>query len=367
MSTQGWLLFLITIFVVFMGFAIKRSKIVFLIQLIWLILLVGGNTGSLDYDINALLYFGGINGWDWDQLTLLGWLYAILTGSANDWNFGFIEYNFIMSALSIGLIGYVIKKNTYNYNVVMSLLYFYPVIEMVIQKRFLPGMAVMLYATQFLGKCDLKSSIKYLACLVIAVGLHSSLIFYILFFFLSRFSDRHTKLLKKLIIILFLVELIGGQLVPMIAGELFAADKIELYFSTYAEKSSWLKFICWAVLHLYFVGLVCYIYRKSDKTELGFLTYKLNLYSLIIIPLYTIDPVFMRFYRIVLIYDYMYLSGYMTWKFSNNSSKNIIATIGLLLGTFIYFYVWYCAGIGNMTFEKMAQPVFENNILADIL
>ena len=151
---------------------------------------------------------------------------------------------------------------------------------------------------------------------------------------------------------------------PNILGNFYPEDKVELYFETFAESSNMLKFLCWTLAHLAFVSLIYYVYRRTPKTYMSKFIYNVNILSILIIPLYKFDPVFMRLFRVVVIYNYIYLCNLIPATLMVKK-KDLVATVGVMVLAIMYCYIWYWSGIGNMTFERMIQPIFEDNLLMD--
>lgn len=372
MSIQAEISYGITIFIVFLGIIVKHSRFLFLCQIVWMIILVGGNTDSLDYPINEALYYSeqqlffsgedsgaGLGG-------LLGWLYGYSIYIFRDvLDFDFYLYNFVISAVSILIIAIVVKRLAKSYTTVFSLIYLYPCCEMVIQKRFLPAMAIMLMGLLFLSKNDKSSKIAFWICFLFSIGMHSSMIFYVVIYFLIDYMG-HSSISKKKLIAFFAFEMIFMVFSTTLLKIFLPADKVELYFVTYAESSSISHFFFWAILHVSVFLLVNYLHRKIKNDRYSDYIWRLNLSSLFIIPLYSVDPVFMRYFRDVLIFDYIFLTNYLHYG-SCIRKRDFIAGYGAILSGFIFCYVWYYAGIGQMTFTRMMKPIFENNFLLDYL
>lgn len=362
MQQEALVLMMISIMIMFGGLLVQRSKLYYCLQVFLLILLAGLNTYSQDFDINERLYYsgGGINDISLSPNIAYNFLVSVFKVNGAD----FITYNCCISAISILLISYVIKRDCRNYNVAILLVYLYPFAEMIIQKRFLPAMAVMLFATKYLHERKISSDLKYIACLLLAFSLHTSMLFYIVFFVLSKVYTKDEKKRSIVIAALFFMELVGVRFIPTLLGFFYPADKVELYFITFAESSSLFKFVCWTTAHLTFVGLIYYVYHHTNKNRLSKFVYDINIFSLLIIPLYNFDPVFMRLFRIVAIYNYIYLCNFMPQSLLVQKT-NIVASLGIVILAGIYFYIWYIAGIGNMTFERMILPIYDSNLLVD--
>lgn len=347
-------------FLILLGIIVKRSPLLYAIQFIWMILLLGGNTFALDFPINEALYEAiGNSGYDF---SILGFAYQISADYANQYGLEFTTYNLLITIFSVLLIAWQIQKHARNYNLAFALLYLYPFVEMVIQKRFLPAMALSLWALQYLNRDGWKNQAKFFGIFILALGFHSAVVFYIVFWLLDRFTHKGFTRNKKFIMALIWGGLcVVSSMIPSLAGIIFPADKVELYFETYAESSDIFKFLFWASLHLSVVFLVAHIYRKVPQTAYTNLVFRLNIYSLFIIPLYAFDPVFMRYLRAVLIFNYMFLGDFFPERLLVRK-LDLKAGGGIVLLSIIFCLVWYYLGIGNMTYERMVAPIFQYNM-----
>lgn len=351
--------YIFTILLIVAGILVRRFWPLYILQVLWMILLLGGNTFSQDYAINEALYSAAST--DTADFSLLGFAYQATAQFASQNGWDFVAYNMAIAIPSVLLITYIIYKHAWNYNLAFSLVYFYPFAEMVIQKRFLPAMALSLVALQYLNSSSWKSQLKFFFFWILAVGFHSAVIFYIVFWGLDLFT-RHGLTTKKkyLLIAAWLALCFVSSFIPVVAGMIFPSDKIELYFETYAEKSNIFHFLFWAVLHISVVVLVWKVYQRLPRTRFSRLVCRLNLYSLFIIPLYQFDPVFIRYFRDVLIFDYMFLGDFFPTHLVMRKTS-LYAGGGIILIGFAFCIIWYYLGIGNMTFERMIAPIFESN------
>ena len=197
------------------------------------------------------------------------------------------------------------------------------------------------------------------------MGMHSSMIFYVVIYFLINYMENNSISKKKLIAFLTF-EMICMVFSTTLLKTFLPADKVELYFVTYAESSSISHFLFWAILHVSVIILINYLHKRIENNKYSDYIWKLNLSSVFIIPLYSVDPVFMRYFRDILILDYIFLTNYLQYGFCIKK-RDFIAGYGAILSGFLFCYVWYYAGIGQMTFTRMVQPIFENNFLLEYL
>lgn len=362
MPEQVAFFYILTSIVVVLSWFFKRSRILFAIQIVWMIILLGGNTWSLDFPINEGLYYISASEDEWLTTGLLGWSYFLSTKILYAMGWSFFDYNLFMSSLSVLLIAYVFKKNAKNYTLAFSLIYLYPMAEIVIQKRFLPAMAIMLLALPYLTQRAWKSRIKFLLLWICAFGFHSSTVFFATFFFLDYFTRNGLTKKKRLLLIgmwLFLV--LSMNSIPFFASLFFAEDKVQLYFVTFATKFDIWHFLYMLVMQSIPILLVHYIYTHTPQTQFSKMIYRLNLYSLFIIPFYMFDSVFIRYFRPVLLLDYIFLTNLFP-EHLIASKKEVLAGGGIIMIAFVYTFLWYYANIGHQSFEAMIQPIFQDNM-----
>lgn len=357
MSEQVAFFYLLTAVLVILSWFFKRSNLLFAIQIVWMVILLGGNTFSADFYINMTLYY--IHNL---ESGIFGWAYVSLTDFTNSIGWDFFDYNLFMSLVSVLLIAYVFRKYAKNYTLAFSLVYLYPMAEMVIQKRFLPAMAIMVVALLYLTQRGWKSQIKFLLLWACAFGFHSSTVFFGVFFFLNYFTRNGLTKRKKIFLIsLWLFFVIGASSIPFFASFIFSDARIQLYFVELATKTDIWHFMYMAVMQATPISLVCYTYNHTPQTPFSKMIYRLNLYALFIIPFYMFDAVFIRYFRPVLLLDYIFLTNLFPEHLFARK-REFLAGGGIMMIGLVYTFLWYYANIGHQSFEAMIQPIFQDNM-----
>lgn len=362
MTDASNLFYLLTTLFIVSGFIFRRSSVLFYFQILWMIILCGGNTGAQDFSINETMYnLAGVDG-DLEDYGLLYFAYYITRMISYNMGLSFTEYNMIMATSSILILAYIAQKYSKNFNVVISLIYLYPFAEMVIQKRFLPAMSLIVVALLFLYNKAIKNRIKFALIVLLAIGFHSSVIFFMLFLILEIiFYDDNMKSRKYILILLLILEISCINLLPFLLLNIFPDDKIQLYFFIFAESANIYTCLFWSMLQGTMILLMYKVYSVSPKTKWSDLIYRLNMYSIYIMPLYIFDPVFMRFYRPIMILNYIYFSELLP-EHIKITKREIWGGFGIIIISLLFSIIWYYCGIGNMTFERMIMPIFKNNL-----
>lgn len=351
---------LITIILIFIGFIKKNSNIIFIIQIIWMYLLLAGNTQSMDYGVYTNMFETSQN-----KESAIGNIYAYLCYLAGQIGLDFFEFNAVINIFIMIIIIYILKKYTKNYCFVMSLLFIYPFIENIIQKRFyLASIIVCLAIVSFLLKKGIIYKFIYIILIIIATYVHQSAIFYLLFLIYPIINK------KKTFIIMLIISIVFSLFLPDLSS-IFFAEKTELYFGELHSKIKYpiLNFILWSGFHICFVFLYYIFYSKCKKHISNKIFYKyiisinkINICSLLFIPMYAWEPTFFRIFRGILLLNYIAISmiipsGYKYYKIVFYS---MIIYIIYIIISFVCIYFFASAG-----YKEMIEPIFINNILLE--
>lgn len=349
---------IITCILIILGFCYRKSKFLFFIQGIWLWILIGFNSGGIDYDVNEDIFLHSRKSLSFGEA--LTYIYELF----KDHNLDFYVYTAVTSLVACIIIFGVIYKCSKNICLVASLIYLYPGIDFVIQKRYFLCMSILFLAIQFLNKKGKKNKIIYIILVLIASLCHSSALLYIVPFIFMFIPERYKY---KIIIAMGIIGIIGSRYVSRIVSLIpfISSNKVQLYFVELSQNSNIVKFLFWCIWQLLF-GLVIrklYIWAngqaKMNKSLYDALA--LNIELLCIMPFYAFDPTFTRLYRPVAIEDYMAAvsllrNGRTQFKTAFISTASIVL---LAVGSFSVFYII------TGDWKDMYTTVFGNNIFLD--
>ena len=351
--------YLITISLILLGFLVKKSKGVFVFQFIWMWILAGWNCGGPDYQDYIDIYQASEK-WKLGKDVL----YNTLGEFANDIGLSFDMYNIIIVFIGLCLISSTIFYFTQNTNIVMSLMLIFPLIENVIQRKNFIAMAVMIFSIRYLYTQEKKNIIKFLICILIAMGFHSSAVFYFIFVLAIFIPEK--KIRNAVVIIVVL----STGLYPVIIQNLHRILP-EYYVQHYfLERQSAIPLT--AIWHVIGCFLTCAFLKYSIKNrELSqnqkkFLetVVKLNWLTLITVPIYSYDLAFYRYYRNIFVLLYIGLAILVS-KSSLKLSKFQIykyIVIGFVILSFLYLNLF-----GNNAYQNLMLPIYQENYILQFI
>lgn len=347
---------LITVILILLGLILKKSKILFFIQIIWMWILQALNSGGVDFSINKDIFDVSIyKQWNW----LNGGLYNLICYYFKINNYSYIFMNSILVSIGLFLIIITVRKYTKNICFVMSLLYIYPFADNIIQKRFFLAAAIIIFAIPYLFKNDRKSTFIYIILCIIAGQFHVSAYIYILFLAVKKVSY---KTLKKVIPIIIIFSFIIKPIIPKIAILIFPASKVNLYF--YIFKTSLSGALFWMLFQIGFIVLIYMIKDKNENNEYLNNLKKISLFSLVFLPLLFYEPTFIRIYRTILIFNYIAFAQIQKSYINNyriviNKNIFLLTSCQLIYMVFAFIMVY---GITGQGLSNMIIPIFENNL-----
>lgn len=357
MSIETIIFMTITVIICFVGFVIPQNKCYFYFQLIWMILFIGLNTGGMDWGNNFKTYTYSTDIFKEGYLMVF---YYILCNIAIEIGMDYVLFNFILSCLSTLIIGYIIKRYSKNPSAVMSMLYIFPMMDYVIQKRWYYSTAVILMGLLILLNEENKliRCVKFFMLCLLAMQFHTAAIFYFIFLV---FEIIPAKYRNRAIVICFFIELLGIKLLPVMISRIPVLQaRSQLYFEELAASSSFLHFVFWLFWHLAYLSLIYYIYKKKNSLDkIDNFVWHINILSLLIIPLYSFDPVFSRLLRPILVINNIYVCNTLianNFVYKINGFKYTVIQTGMNIASFFIFYV-----ITGHGFSEMVIPLFVNN------
>jgi hypothetical protein len=174
--------------------------------------------------------------------------------------------------------------------------------DSVIQKRYFFGSAFIFWGMKFLKD---RKRILYLLCVLIAVGIHFSFLLYIPFVLLDLIDEKKEKYVLTIVVLLELIILQKGQ---FIISMIFGSAKATTYFFETTYSSIWIGII-YAIAMAGYIYIVEKLTYQLVQTRTVEFVRKLNRISIIFIPMFLYESVYMRYYRIVLMWTYIIISN----------------------------------------------------------
>jgi len=300
----------ITLLLIVFGF-LFQNKLFFCIQLLWLMIISGFNTNSADWINNFETYQVASSDYIHSSGIPTG-LYNCLAVIAKSIGIDYVSFNGILTSISTLLIAYVIWKMAKKPTLVISLIYIYPFIDDIIQKRWYYAMGILVFGVykSLNAKNKVIRAISLLVSAFIAYQFHSGAI---LFFTLPLYLMLSVKTQNIVTIITIIIGTIGrnsiSNLVNIITNNSLT-EKSNLYFSILSANSTITHYLFWAIWQFMQAGIIFYIYKKrkpfSDDVSK---VWRVNVWAMCLIPLYSFDPVFSRMFRVVLIFNYIIITN----------------------------------------------------------
>lgn len=290
------LFWIIALIVFLLGFIYSKSKIIASAQLIIIWIFMGWNSGGMDFRDNQIIYFqSGISGFKGIRY---GWLSNLIgyIFHQNDWDF--IHYNVVTTLIILLIMGTVIFRNSQKPCTVLNYFVFYPFLDSVVQKRFFLGMVLIFLGIHFLIK---RKRIAYLSCVILAIGFHFAFIIFVPLMFIDLLDEKKERYVIGIAIVTEIFVLSGGE---RILQRFISSAKLNRYIFETSYSSILIGLI-------YAASILGYIFI-CEKMTLGFqqnekviFFRKLNRVAIILVPMCLFESVYMRYYRILLLWAYI--------------------------------------------------------------
>lgn len=315
---------LTTLFLIAFGFLLKKSKIIAWIQWMWIWIIIAFNNGGMDFVENEQIY----DAYEISNITagLNGWLSSVLAIVFKRFHLDYWQYNAFIATIALIILFYVVMHNTDKPSMYFSLFLIFPFYESVIQKRFFVAMIFCFLSLLYTKKSSKKCYIFFF----LALGFHASVILMLPFLILDWILKKHRNLIWIILFLESYILFFQRSLFSFIDQLCFHgryASKIEVYLRNNISIKAAFFFIC---LHITLVLFIVIIESISlNGMRLKFIIQndyivRLNLFSLIYTPLLTMDAVFFRCYRIILLINYFTITEHVVGQFKKNTWRYYI-------------------------------------------
>lgn len=332
--------------------------------MIWLVLISSLNTNSADWLNNLGTYqIASENSLNSSGIFMVFYNYLAVKFKAIGMDY--ITFNGILTLISTLLIAYVIVKESERPTVVMSFIFIYPFIDNIIQKRWYYAMGILVFGIYKALKTENKVNRTLILLLfaLIASQFHSGAIIFVslpLFLLLPNKVQNYTTVL------IVIVGTIGrnriSDIVNLLTGNLLA-EKANLYFSTLAANSTLTHYLFWAVWQIFQALLVLYIYKQNNTKKDYFLIWRMNVWAMCIIPLYSFDPVFSRIFRVILIFNYIVIANSLWFSRKQLSKVGLFVLFSQFVFSIISFFAFdinSALGVQTIIFDIFKYNQFLN-------
>ena len=347
---------IITLTLMVLGFVFRQSKGVAVLQLVWLWIVTGFTTGGIDYDGNyaIYLYMSNAN----SKIGINEWL-ANLIGSfvQNTWQWDYWKYNAFLVAICMMVLFVLALKNTKNIALFFSMFMIYPFIDSVIQKRFFYCFVFSIVALM----CAKEKKYKHCALVIlIAIGFHFSAIMVLPFLFMDFFIKKHPRLIGLILVVEVYVITFQRGLFSIILNS--SSAKVSTYMTSNISFKAGLLYI---LIQITFVILTLLIENDEFSTNIlknareNYIM-RINIFSLIFLPLLMMDSTFFRFYRIIMVVSYFFLSDKVEGRFCINTLRYYLIWIYIV---FLIVFQVVTINAGAFEWKDFLDTLFRYNLI----
>lgn len=352
---QIWMIrALIILICYFLGLWFRKSRIMFGINTLLIIILCGGYCGNIDIPTYKIRYDMGFVSYSISEK-----LYDIIALQFRDIGFSFEIFHLIITIICMLIISYVIIKMAENISFVMANMLGFATIEYSIQIQSMCATAIIVYAVYYLinnsKKNRLKVNFVYSLLIIMACGFHFMSIFFLLFLSVSYINSKN---LKYIIFIEFILILAFFPYINQLTGY---SSAISAYLGNYRSPI----FIC-VMVFFQIIGVV--IIKKindsmqskelisiNEKLRVNYI-YSLSLILTLITPFYALTVLVNRIVRTMWVF-YMITCD----KLVNSYIKFNLNVIYLLLYNMTSFVLFYIILPDNLS-KGVIFDILNNNI-----
>lgn len=324
------------------GLLFRKSKIVSVLIVIFMILAIGGRTQGGDYEIYANEYLWASKGF-YNGVHYLG--YLLLEMFAHQYGVEFQNFLIWIAGISSVLYFIGIRRITDNCNIVYALFFFYPFTHEAIQTRTFLADSIILCALPFLlreKKTKKQKTIDYVlffALSAIAVSMHFLVAAYIATAILYIVLPKRGNLLKIFIGLAIVYCLIVTNILPRIIEPL--NTRVAYWLSS--RTGFGVVFPIAFTFGIWILGeYIIRIMRHKGMKYVGKLPLdnvdKFKNYILFLIPLFAYDITFNRVWRLFLVLLYACIAETLYSARINRAERSLILFLAVMLiaGIFIY-------------------------------
>ncbi len=351
---------LISIILILLGVMLHSNKKIAIVQMTWVWMLVSFNNGGIDYEGNQFIYENAsiINQTDFG---LSEWINYPLSELIYSYGFTFVEYTFITTSFFLIIFFIVVNRLVNNVSLFMSAFMIYPMMFIIIHKRFTLAMMVFVIALLLFMKGKKRLS---LVCMLTSTGFHLSTLVMIPYII----KDKILRLSKRIIFVVVLIEFLifyGANkfLVSLVADESMKAND---YMSA---DISFLAGAFFCGVELLMTLLTCFIVTKTKSDNCEIATRKkfiqeVNIVSLFYLPLLALNSAFFRYYRIIALTSLFVIVDEVKGGFNNNSARYYCFWLYLLL---MVVSISLLLSYGKLDWHIHLQTMFEYNEVMQML
>lgn len=328
------------------GFTKKHSRIIAFMTILFIVIMFGFNTNSLD-NINYIRHYNNISSGVYSS-NPLEFGFIILMWLGNVLGLNWIGFKTIISLFCFILIYKFIKKYTNNLNLVIFFYLLHNFFMDAEQIRNFIALSIFIYSLKFLLVNNFKNNLIYSLLILIAATVHNSFIFYLPLIFINIKKTKYLHIILVFSFILTSLTILNGNEIPLLEEILMNLPFDNYKIKAYLQKKTRYGFVIPFFLHIINFYLVFYVRKiifkinsnksKLNKTEINYinLVYYMNFIAFIYFPLY-IQTI--NYYRLTRNFTLLNFTLYsIAYKLLEKKQyKKIFLIILILLNIFTWF------------------------------
>lgn len=347
---------LFLVILLLLAFIMPKSKLLFIIEILLNIIIIGGYNGVGDLDNYMYTYKNGIV-----KDELFEKLFDITAIFFKNLGLSFEMFHLILSIIAICIIGFVIYKLSSKPALALALYTGYSTFEYALQMKSMCAAAILslaiyyFYKKIYQKKCFLYDKIIYILLILLASGFHFMSLFFITFLFIDLINIEK---IKKIVIPLAIITTIFSQNIVNILTKYI--DSLSYYAGMNRGLLATTCFCLWQISSLVIVRWIMLSNIKQnaseDITSFDNFAYKGSWILLLIMPFYSITLVINRILKVWSAFFYIQASNIKQKK--NCISLNLLLMIAYSFSSFVVFY---CILLNNKSYNVVLD-IMQNNM-----
>ena len=283
---------LFLIILLLLAFIMPKSKLLFIIEILFNIIIIGGYNGVGDLDNYMYKYKNDIV-----TDAIFERLFDITANFFKNAGVSFEMFHLILSIIAICMMGFVIYKLSNKPALTVALFTGFSTFEYALQMKSMCAAAIILLAIYYFykkiyqKKCSLKNRLIYVLLILLATGFHFMSLFFITFLFIDSINIEK---IKKIVIPLAIITTIFSQNIVTILSNYI--ENLSFYAGMNRGLLATLCFCLWQVVSLVIVRRIMLSNIKKDAsddiTRFDNFVYNGSWILLLILPFYLCKLVF---------------------------------------------------------------------------
>lgn len=349
---------LLYVFLIALGWLLKRNKWLYIIMSIYMYMLLAFRTAGADIGVylSRFMYYKEFS--SFTEILFTRYIYMFN-------RFGLSFDTFIQVSAILCLIvpvTYIYKESTYPCRVLsMYMLYSFPIDGVQIRNTLAFGIILIGLICQEKRKWN--STIIYIICVILATLVHATSIIYIIFLPINILERKKLSwkvcafFIFELLTVLFFKEILirnisggGLNISYLISHSVNDSHRILVYIT----KSIIMFILEYGLLTLYERN--CLINNVENREKVNFVS-KLNWISLFVIPLYFFSVDLYRIQRYLFIFILVIIFGTRIRQMKNTNNRIMYWGASVLS----YFIIYYMFFIHSSDYETTIIALLESN------